>query len=423
MTAPASGDSTTHEKSPFPLPEGWVWGVAGSAHQTEGNNDANDWWRFEHEEGTGAVEPSGIACDSWNRWEEDLDLVKGAGLDSYRTSLEWSRIEPAEGEFSAPALAHYRRMLEGTRQRGLTATLALHHFTLPLWLADQGGWESPRAVEFFARYCATVVESLGDLIDIVLTINEPNVVAMTGYLDGRFPPRVSGAPERWAHVTHTLVAAHVAAREILKRESPHIRVGLALAIPDIIFHPDGQWAPDGMHMSELPTAGPGAEFAAMTLGVFLKAARDDDFIGANTYDSQHMGPDGNPLPTPDGERITQMGWTYAPEAVGYSVRLAAHETGRPVIITENGVGTENDEERIEYLQRALASVARALADGIEIHGYYVWSLIDNFEWTDGYRPKFGLVAVDRTTMERRPKPSLAWYASVVAASRADSSRV
>jgi beta-glucosidase len=170
-------------------------------------------------------------------------------------------------------------------------------------------------------------------------------------------------------------------------------------------------------MTELPTQGPEAQMYSIWLGAYLEAARDDDYIGVQTYFTQHLGPDFQDLPKPADWRVTQMDWTFTPEALGRSVRLASRLAGVPVVVTENGVATTDDAERIEYYSRALAALREAMADGVDVRGFFAWSLLDNFEWAEGYRPLFGLVAVDRSTFERTPKPSAAWYAGVVASSR------
>src|SRR5665811_1684578 len=174
------------------FPDGFLWGTATAAHQIEGGNTNCDWWRFEHTAGSGCLDSSGDACDSWNRFEEDLDLVAQFGLNSFRFSVEWARIEPAPGEFSVVALDHYRKVIEACRARSIVPIVTLHHFTLPLWVADAGGFESPQIVEWMARYAGEVARALGDGIGIACTINEPNIVAVMGYLFGIFPPVQTG---------------------------------------------------------------------------------------------------------------------------------------------------------------------------------------------------------------------------------------
>jgi beta-glucosidase len=187
------------------FPEGFRWGTATAAHQIEGGNVNNDWWAFEHTPGSGCAESSGDACDSWHRWQEDADLVAALGLDDYRFSVEWSRVEPAEGEISRAALDHYRRQCAGLRERGVNPVVTLHHFTTPTWLTSQGGWESKVAVERFGRFCTVVADALGDVMTSACTVNEPNIVATMGWHAGMFPPAsaTSGSPAAWARISWT----------------------------------------------------------------------------------------------------------------------------------------------------------------------------------------------------------------------------
>jgi beta-glucosidase len=399
------------------VPEGWLWGTATAAHQIEGGNVNNDWWRFEHTPSSGTAESSGDACDSWHRWQEDLDLVKQMGLDSYRMSIEWSRIEPAEGEFSLAALGNYRRQLAAAQAMGLKTNVTFHHFTTPLWMADKGGWDNPEIVDYFARYASKAVEHLGEHIDIAATFNEPNVVALMGYMVGVFPPGVAGDNGAFARSTHHFVEAHKKARVALKEGPGDFPIGLTLAMADVVLHLDGDINGEGVGPRDLPADGPAAEFGKLMAGVYLEVARDDDYIGVQTYFTQHIDVNGQPLPIPEDWRTTQMGWTFTPEALGATVRLAYEEAQVPVIVTENGVATTDDAERIEYYSRSLAALRAAMDDGVDVRGFYAWSLLDNFEWAEGYRPTFGLTAVDLETFERTPKPSSQWYAALVARSR------
>lgn len=418
-TTAADADATFTPLSSFgTVPEGWLWGTATAAHQVEGGNTNNDWWAWEHAPGSGTKESSGDATDSYHRWFEDLKLVKELGLDCYRFSIEWSRIEPAQGEFSIAALEHYREILVAAHELGLKSSVTFHHFTTPQWAAEQGGWENPEIVGWFERFCDIAVQHLGDHIDIAATFNEPNVVALLGYMMHVFPPGKNGGVESFAAATKNLVAAHRRAREVLKAGPGDFPVGLTLAMSDIVVHPDGDPTSEGVRWMEAPVNDPANPFPWLMAGIYLDAAREDDYIGVQTYFTQHMGPDFQELPKPADWRVTQMDWTFTPESLGVTVRQAAAATGVPVIVTENGVATANDEERIEYYSRSLTALREAMDEGVDVRGFFAWSLLDNFEWAEGYRPTFGLVAVDRLTFERTPKPSAAWYARVVAATHA-----
>jgi beta-glucosidase len=379
------------------FPNGFQWGTATAAHQIEGGNVNNDWWEFEHDPTSGCVDRSGDACDSFHRYPEDIALVAALGLTFYRFSLEWSRIEPEAGEFSRSALDHYRRMLATCREHGLVPMVTYHHFTHPRWLASAGTWEAPQAVDRFARYCERVTAHLGDLIGMAGTINEPNVVATMGWRHGIFPPRVRDRDRR-AKVNDALVAAHRAAVEAIRSGPGEFPVGLTLSMTDFQTQPGGEeWVERIRRPSE---------------DVYLEATSGDDFIGVQTYTRARVGPEGNLGPEP-GVPTTQMGYEFYPEALEGTIRRAWLKTGGlPVLVTENGIGTDDDEARIEYVARALAGVRRCLDDGIDVRGYTYWSLLDNFEWVLGYGPTFGIVEVDSESFERRPKPSAAWLGGV-----------
>ncbi len=384
------------------FPDGFLWGAATAAHQIEGGNVNNDWWVFEHAPGTPCAESSGDACDSFNRYPEDVGLVAGLGLGAYRFSLEWSRIEPEEGEFSRVALDHYRRMAATCHEQGVAPVVTFHHFTHPRWLAAAGTWEAPHAPDRFARFCARAVDHLGDLLGLVCTLNEPNVVATMGWRHGVFPPCVRDRDRR-AAVNDALVAAHRKAVEEIRAGPGDTRVGLTLSMTDYQAEPGGEAWVERLR-------GPSED-------VFLAATGGDDFVGVQTYTRMRVGPDGR-LPPEAGVPVTQMGYECWPDALEQTVRRAAGQTGGlPVYATENGIGTADDQLRIDYVRRALAGVERCLADGIDVRGYFYWSLLDNFEWVLGYAPTFGLFSVDRETFERHPKPSAALLGGIASANR------
>jgi len=382
------------------FPDGFVWGTATAAHQIEGGNVGNDWWAFEHAPATPCIESSGDACDSWHRWPEDLALVRELGLGAYRFSLEWSRIEPADGEWSAAALDHYRRHCERCLELGLAPVVTFNHFTIPRWLAERGGWEWDEAPGRFARFCARAAEHLGDVVGWACTLNEPNVVAMMGYLWGVFPPAVTDAGRRLA-VNEALCRAHRLAVDALRAGPGDFPVGLTLSMTDYQAVPGGEAELEALR-------GPNED-------VFLAATGGDDFVGVQCYSRLRVGPEGM-LGPEEGVAVTQMGYEYWPQAVEATVRRTWEFTGgTPVMVTENGISTDTDEQRIAFVTEALQGVRRCLDDGIDVRGYFYWSLLDNFEWVLGYRPRFGLVGVDRATFERLPKPSARWLGTVAAA--------
>ena len=381
---------STHQSR---LARGFSWGTSTSAYQIEGGGDNTDWWRFERLPGSPAVEVCADACDSWNRYEEDLDLIVGLGLDSFRLSLEWARIEPSQGVFSDLAISHYRDVLEGCRARGIQSVVTLHHFTLPLWVADAGGFENPEIATWLRTYAQVVGRELGHLIDVACTINEPNIVAIMGYLTAMFPPQVSSW-ERFVAVNQVMRECHAAMRAALRGVAPNLPIGLPLSMQEYEALPGGEALVESLrHEME---------------DEYLRCVGEDDYLGVQCYTKLTIGPDGLVVPT-QGE-LTQMGYLFWPQSVEYTVRRAAQFTDIPIIVTENGIGTDDDKQRIRYLDQALEGLRRTLADGIDVRGYFQWSLLDNFEWTLGYAPKFGIVAVDRTTFERTPKASAQWFA-------------
>ncbi len=381
------------------FPDGFLWGTATAAHQVEGGNVNNDWWLFEHDAAGICLEPSGDACDSWHRWGEDLDIVAGLGFGAYRFSLEWSRIEPEEGEWSSSSLEHYRAMCAGCHERGLVPIVTFHHFTSPRWLAARGGWEALDAPERFARFCEQAVGRLGDLVGWACTLNEPNIVAMMGYGYGIFPPAVRDWDRR-LRVNDALCRAHRLATEALRSGPGEFPVGLTLSMNDWQAVPGGE--------ERL------AELRSESEDVYLEATAGDDFVGVQTYSRVRVDASGMLGPEP-GVPVTQMGYEYWPLALGATVRRAAEVSGLPVVVTENGIGTEDDDQRHAFVTEALRALHSCIEDGVDVRGYVHWSLLDNFEWVLGYGPTFGLVSVDRETFDRHPKPSAGWLGSLAKA--------
>lgn len=377
-----------------------MWGTATAAHQIEGGNVNNDWWVFEHTPGSGCVESSGDACDSWNRFEQDLDMVARLGLGSYRFSVEWSRIEPEEGEWSTASLDHYTRIIAGCHERNIEPVVTFHHFTTPRWLSAKGGWESDQVPDLFARYCKRTASAIGDGIGRACTINEPNIVSLMGYLVGVFPPGVHDVGRRRT-VTANLCKSHRLAVEALRSGPGDYPVGMTLSMTEYQATEGGEAKRDQIRRS--------------MEDVFLEATGGDDFIGVQTYSRMRVGPDGA-LDNEPGVPVTTMGYERWPQALEATIRRAWEVTkGIPVLVTENGTSTEVDAERISFVTEALQGVLRSIRDGVEVLGYTYWSLLDNFEWALGYGPKFGLIAVDRQTFERSPKPSAEWFGRVARA--------
>jgi beta-glucosidase len=381
------------------FPIGFLWGAATAAHQVEGGNIANDWAAWETDPNSPSAEVSGSACEHWTRYPADLDILAGMGLNTYRFSVEWSRIEPDDGVISVAALDHYRRVCEAARVRGLEPLVVFHHFTTPAWVAGAGGWSEPRTAARFARFCETVAAHLKGTFNYACTINEPNVVAAFGYELGIFPPGFRDI-SRKELATATLIDAHRQAVAAIRRVAPGVKVGLALSM--------NEWG-------TLPGSEPRmTELRRSMEDVFLEATQGDDFVGVQNYTRLHVGPGGIVGP-PAGSRITQIGFEFRPEALGVTVRRAAEITGLPVMVTENGISTTDDDERIEYTQQALLALESCLADGVDVLGYVHWSALDSFEWVLGYWPKYGLIEVDHATQARTPRASGHWLGRVARA--------
>lgn len=372
------------------FPPGFLWGTATAAHQVEGGNWNNDWWAWEHNPASPCVEVSGDACDHYHRYAGDIALLADLGFNAYRFSLEWSRIEPEEGEWSAAGLDHYRRMADACRDAGLTPMVTFHHFTTPRWVAHLGGWEEPDTAARFASFCHRAAAGLADAMGWACTINEPNMVALHGYRTGAFPPGRRDSALRRA-VNDVLADAHRRAAAAIRSVFPG-PVGLTLAMQETVGDPSRVDA-----------------VLRDTENVFLDACHDDDFLGVQTYTRVQVGPDGL-LPPEPGAELTMMGYEFRPSALEATLRRAWSYLGGevPLVVTENGIATEDDRRRIAFVDEAVRGVARCLEDGIDVRGYLYWSALDNFEWAYGYGPTFGLIAVDRATMERTPKPSAAW---------------
>lgn len=400
----------------------FLWGVATAAHQIDGNNINADYWLLENLASTGFPEPSGDACDSWERWPEDVALVRGMGLNAYRFSIEWARVEPEPGVYSAAVLDHYRRQCAACREAGLTPVITYHHFTSPRWIAARGGWENPETADRFARYCERVTRAIGDLVDWACTINEPNA-QVTSYVVANGEPfareakiradaaRAVGSDRFHAFfqgnslkVRDVTLLAHRNAVAAIKGVAPHIKVGIALALQDL-------------------SAGPGGEALYKRIfenarAPYYEAATGDDFIGIQTYNRMATGPSGY-LPSAPDALLNDWGQDSDPEAIAVVAREVRAHCRAPLMITENGINATDDRVRVRYLAAVLRVVDRLRQEGPPLLGYIHWSLLDNFEWGSGYKPRFGLYAVDRTTFRRTPKPSAAIYSELIRARRAD----
>ncbi len=421
--------------------KGFMVGAATAAHQVEGNNIHSDYWIQENIEHTSFVEPSGEAVDHYNRYEEDIKLMAKAGLNTYRFSIEWARIQPKPDQWDEAEIEHYRKVIDCCYANGIKPIATMMHFTSPAWVITKGGWENPEVTEWFAAYCKKVVEALGDKLEYVCTINEANMrLQLAAIIEGMMKRMQAPKEESKAAAPkesdvqvglnmstdmqsmmqgmmeqakafgvadprsiHTFVSqctpegdilvmkAHQAAKAAMKEACPHLKIGLTLSIHDTQAYPGGEaraakeWDDEFSH--------------------YLPYIKDDDFLGVQSYSRKRFNADGV-APAEPGERTTQMGYEDYPMAIAHVVRRVAEEFKGDLIVTENGIATADDKRRCEFIEEATDGIAACVADGIPVKGYMYWSLLDNFEWQKGFSMTFGLIAVDRSTQTRYPKESL-----------------
>jgi beta-glucosidase len=414
----------------MPFPPGFRWGAATSGHQTEGGNTNSDTWFLEHVRPSVFREPSGRACNSYELWREDIDLVAGLGLNTYRFSVEWARVEPEEGHFSDEALEHYEAITGYCLALGIAPVVTYNHFTAPHWFARRGAWLDPEAPALFARYCGMVTEALGDGAAWAVTMNEPDLPRLLTWLG--LPPEVhemeratllaaseqAGVeryrtsnlvlPEEMDAMAAGLAAGHRVAREAIKSRRPDLPVGLSLAIVDDQVVGDDPSVRDRKR--------------AEVYGLWLDLARDDDFIGVQNYERARYDANGEVPPPPDAPLNQLSSSDIYPLSLAGSVRYAHEATGVPVLVTEHGLGHRDDTLRAAFIPPALEGLLGVVEEGVPVLGYLHWSLMDNFEWIFGYDVKFGLHEVNRETFVRTPKPSAAVYSAIARAHGVEADR-
>ncbi|MBO0701759.1 MAG: glycoside hydrolase family 1 protein [Candidatus Dormibacteraeota bacterium] len=403
------------------FPEGFLWGCATAAHQVEGGSTNNNWWRFEQEGHILTGESSLVANDHWHRYREDFALLSGLHNNAHRLSIEWSKVEPEPGRFDEGAIEHYRDVLRELRRLGMTPVVTLLHFTTPLWFEDRGGWAGSGAVDAWLPFVERVARSLGDLAGLWCTINEPNIMALMGWVGGEFPPGRLRDLRGFYRVLRNLRQAHEAAYRLLHRITPGIGVGLAHnlwhLIPERLITADrlaaafgtavtGRWPLRPWRWPEVVTA-------------------TCDWVGLNHYTGELVRFDPtNPAQVftrrtnPSGLPESDFGWVLNPRWMRRALRQLAH-LRKPVYITESGVSVHDDRIRVAYLPQLLGEVWGAIQEGVDVRGYLHWTAIDNFEWAHGYSQPFGLIAFDPLTQERTVKPSGELFARIAARNALD----
>ncbi|MGS0972433.1 MAG: glycoside hydrolase family 1 protein [Candidatus Izemoplasmataceae bacterium] len=404
----------------------FLLGASTAAHQVEGNNKNSDFWALEQQKYSTFKEPSLLTCDHYNRYEEDLNLMKEANLNAYRFSIEWARIEPTEGFFDDQEMAHYIDVIKACHDRGIEPIVTLHHFTSPKWLIEKGGWENPEVIQYFKRYTAFVVNEIQSLVQYICTINEANMgLQITKIMNNR-KTKLSNAqvgltlPKEFllgmeeakeifgvSSINHFLSPrtktgdqiicdTHVEARKIIKQINPAIKVGITLSLHDFQAQPGCEeftqleWDEEFTH--------------------YLPYIKDDDFFGLQNYSRKIIGENGKVI-TPENGTFTDMGYENYPQALANVIRKVAEDIDMPILVTENGISTTKDSDRVTFIEKALDGVHSCLKDGINVIGYTHWSLLDNFEWMLGYAQQFGLIEVNHQTLKRTLKPSLHYLGS------------
>ncbi|WP_225206695.1 family 1 glycosylhydrolase [Novosphingobium huizhouense] len=410
---PAFGRSPARQDArPSSFPQGFLWGASTAGHQVEGNNTNSDCWLLEHVTPSLFRESSGDACNSFLLWEQDLDLVQSIGLNSYRFSIEWARIEPAEGEFSMAMLDHYKRVIAGCRARGIAPVVTFNHYSAPRWFAADGGWTNPKAPLRFARYCERAARHLAGDMAIAMTLNEPNINHLLQLI---LPPeaiggmramlqaaaRISGStkfsvanavdPDDFEVFTRTIIAGHRAGRDAIKAVRPDLPVGFSLSMLDDIAVGSNSLR-DRMR--------------ERLYGPWLEEAKLDDYLGVQNYEQARWTSTGR-LPPERPVPGNPIAADVSPLSLAGAVRFAHSATGRPILISEHGVNTTDDAVRVAFIPASLQALKGAMDQGVPVLGYLHWSLLDNYEWVSGFHGKLGLASVDPDTFARKAKPSAA----------------
>lgn len=409
------------------FPKDFLWGGATSSHQVEGGNTNNDWYEWELKGLTKDL--SGAAADHYNRYEEDFDLAKSLQHNSYRMSLEWSRIEPRQGEFNEAEVAHYRRYLEAARKRGLKTMVTLHHFTTPIWASRQGGFENPNMPAWFAQYTAFIVPKIGDLVDYWLTVNEPNVTALTGYVVGLTPPGIQDTSKA-AVVLAGFLKSHAKAYQIIHTFYPQAQVSFAHHMrvfdPARWWHPGDRllagWVSNYWNNQLLESIKRGHIHLSIPFVISYDEPWPElegtlDYVGINYYTRDMIKlaldkPEKFELLVKEGSARNDMDWEIYPKGLYRSIMTAA-SFGWPVIITENGLADSSDKQRKKFLCDHLQAMHDAIDDGADVRGYIHWALIDNWEWIFGFAPRFGLIEVDYKTQKRTVRPAADLFTEVI----------
>jgi beta-glucosidase len=409
------------------FPEGFLWGTATAAHQVEGRNPNNTWTAWEQEEGRIIDgQTSGLACDWWGgRWREDFDRAQTTFQNAHRLSIAWSRIQPAPDRWDEAALDYYREMLIGLKSRGIVPMVTLHHFSEPLWVAEMGGWENPEIIEIFATFVEKAVEALKPYCNLWVTINEPDVFALSAYVAGVFPPGKKDLKAAF-QVMHNMVRAHARAYAVIHEIQPEAQVGSAYhyrQFKPATWFPADRWMANLFHtiFNDLfpRTLKDGLFNAVIKKDRIPEAIGTQDFVGLNYYSNDLvrfnlLAKDQmfTTLSFPKDALLSENGFiANQPEGMEAGVRWGM-QFGKPIYITENGVEDSTDEMRPRFLVEHLHALWRAINNNAPVLGYFHWSLVDNFEWERGWTQRFGLWGLDVETQKRIRRPSVDLFAEI-----------
>ena len=384
-------------KQKLKFPEGFLWGAATSSYQIEGDNVNSDWWAWEQQGKTKDI--SGDACDYWHRWKSDHDLLSELGVNAFRLSIEWSRFEPQEGEFSSEAIEHYRQLLQDLKKRNIKTVVTFWHWVSPQWFQEKYGLHRTDSVEIFARYGKRIIDELGDLIDIVVTINEPAMPLVFGFLLGKYPP---GKMNWLAYkkASKNLAAAHKEIYKYSKEKNENIPVGITMLYN--FFEPANKNNP----LDRLVVA----LFKRFWNDSFPDSIKGHmDYVGLDYYFHRRLSIFGQ---RNENKKTTDVGWEIYPVGIYEVLKELKEKYVLPIYIMENGLADAKDAERTAFIENHLLFVHKAIAEGVPVRGYFHWSLLDNYEWLYGYGPRFGLVEIDYETLSRHPRQSFYEYAKI-----------
>ncbi len=376
---------------------------------------------------------AGVCCDHWNRYKEDIRLMKEISLNAYRFSVEWSKIEPEPGRYDEAALDHYEAVVDELKKNGIEPMITLHHFTDPIWFGEKGAFLEENSPEIFANFVEKVVRRLGKKVKLWGTINEPTVYATQGYQKGRFPPALKD-PKKVSTVLLNLYRAHTAAYQRIKKVEPTAQVGLVAAI--LQYEPARRWHPlDVMQSRALNRGLNESHLTWLVDGVFNLAIPDArklsyrsqvkeafDFFGLNYYSRFHhkftfRKKDIPEIPKVPPEKLTDMQWEIYPEGLYGALKMITRYTSKPIYITENGIADDSDTKRAGFIEDHLRVLNKAVAEGMNVKGYFYWSLLDNFEWAFGFERRFGLYHVDFATLKRTLRAGSLKYPEIIQKSR------